>query len=94
MKKGMFYLLPLLAITQIGASNATSQVERSSLTTVKTPVVAVASSSTDSLQVMKTLPRPLSGRNKLARDKLLPNVPRAGRNVRRIAHGKQLLKRR
>jgi hypothetical protein len=96
MKKGMFYLLPLLALTQIGASNATSQVEKGSLIAVKAPMIGEArvSRSKDSLQVINTLPRPLSGRNKIARGNIAAGVPRAGRNVRRIAHGKQLIKRR
>lgn len=97
MKKGMFYLLPLLALTQIGASNATLQVEKSSLITVKAPMTGVVgvSSSKDSLQVINTLPRPLSGRNRMARGNVVVGVPpRAGRNVRKIAHGRQLIKRR
>ena len=96
MKKGMFYLLPLLALTQIGASNATLQVEKNSLIAVKAPMVGVAgvSRSKDSLQVINTLPRPLSGRNRIARGNIAAGVPRAGRNVRKIAHGRKLLKRR
>jgi len=38
MKKGMFYLLPLIALTQIAASNAAVQVDRGSLIAVKAPV--------------------------------------------------------
>ncbi|PWQ96196.1 hypothetical protein [Leucothrix arctica] len=96
MKKGMFYLLPLLALTQIGASNATLQVGKDSLLTVKVPMIGtvVEHHGKDSPIVMNTLPRPLSGRNRIARGSLIASKPRAGRNVRRIAHGKKLLKRR
>ena len=96
MKKGMFYLLPLLALTQIGASNATLQVEKSSALTIKAPMIGAVREGRgkDLPKIMKTLARPLSGRNRIASNGLAANVPRAGRNVRRIAHGKQLLQRR
>ena len=96
MKKGILYLLPFFALTQIGATNAVTQVDKVSFATYKAPMTGVVavSRSKDSLQVMKTLKRPISGRNRMVRQNAVADVPRAGRNVRRVAHGKKLLKRR
>ena len=96
MKKGMFYLLPLLALTQIGASNGTLQVEKGSHV-VKSPRIGETrvNRGTDLPKVMKTLPRTIEGRNRIARRTIAAGLPtRAGRNVRRsIAPSRVLLKR-
>ena len=99
MKKGIFYLLPLVALTQLGASNASMQVENNSLLTVKAPVSGVVTEhhgKKDLPNVINKTPTvPVSGRNRIARRALVVGVPpRAGRNVRFFANGRKLIKRR
>jgi len=98
MKKGIFYLLPLLALTQLGASNASLQVEKNSLLTVKAPVSGpvIEHHGKKDLPsaIYKTPAVPISGRNRIARRVLVVGAPpRAGRNVRYFANGRKLIKR-
>jgi len=78
MNKGMFYLLPFLALTPVVASNALPQVEVAHLLNVLEQVRTVESPKT-----MVVTPKPISGRN-ISRLRIKVLKPIAGRNASRL----------
>lgn len=79
MNKGMFYLLPFLALTQVAASSPLPQMESGNLLNVLERVRSVETPKTTVL-----LPKPASGRNINGRRVVKVLKPRKGRNASRL----------
>ena len=95
MNKGMFYLLPFVALTQVAASNAFSTIEVAGLYTGEKNVSNVEASKPLSPEV-----KHIAGRNTANPKALIilrpgsENKPRAGRNNASYFKGRLLKKRR
>ena len=88
MKKGMFYLLPLLALTQVATSNPRPQVEKDTVlvstetTRVREAPAAIATVTAPTASAPRVVVRPAIGR-----------PPRNGRNNRLSNSGRILIRR-
>lgn len=90
MRKGLLYLLPIMALTQMGASVPDLRADHDSINNR----IITDESRKDAPTVGDTekSPRPIAGRNGAGHNRVF-DVPRAGRNVTRIPGGRVLVPR-
>lgn len=90
MRKGLLYLLPIVALTQMGASVPDLRADHDSIN--NRIIAEEGRKDAPTVGDVEKNPRPIAGRNRVGNNEVF-DVPRAGRNVTRIPGGRVLVPR-